>query len=556
MSIDSEAIRSEPHPEIGDLLRRNIGLVIDRWSRRAVEEQPNAARAHHAVLVDHLRELLLTLSHSLASSEEHENGQHCLLAGVHGEQRWEAGWSLLEVVRDYQILRLVILDFLEQNLDRPVDHREVLAVGLALDEAIAASVTMYVKGRDDYLRQLEEKRSEQDKKTQERLQEQAAALQDADRRKNEFLAVLAHELRNPLAPIRNATEILRLHTTPDPNVKLARELIERQVQQLTHMVDDLLDVSRIARGKIQLQKETCDLASIVDRAVEMVQPIVDARRQRLSVSLPAEAVWLEADAPRLAQALVNLLVNAAKYSEESGAIALTATKEDQQLTIRVRDTGIGIRPELLPHVFEAFVQDDRLTQRSPGGLGIGLSLVRSIVDLHGGSVQAFSQGPGQGSEFVIRLRLAQTTPPQVQAPREPTMPASPSVQRILVVDDNVDGAASLALLLRLLGHQVTTAGTGQGALEAARADLPGIMLLDIDLPDMNGLEIARRVRGEPSLSRTMLIALTGYGQEDDKRRSQEAGFDAHLVKPVDLNALYTLLAKAEEVARRSENAPK
>jgi signal transduction histidine kinase/ActR/RegA family two-component response regulator len=551
MSIDAETIRSEPHREIGDLLQRNIGLVIDRWSRRAVEEQPNAARVHHAVLVDHLRELLATLSRSLASSEEPENGQHCLPAGVHGEQRWEAGWSLLEVVRDYQILRLVILEFLEESLERPLGHREVLAVGLALDEAIAASATMYVKGRDDFLRRLEEKRIEENKQTQERLQEQATALQEADRRKNEFLAVLAHELRNPLAPIRNATEILRLQALPDPNVKMAHELIQRQVQQLTHMVDDLLDVSRIARGKIQLQKEICDLASIVERAVETVQPLVDTRQQRLMVSLPAEPLWLEADASRLAQALVNLLVNAAKYSEVNGAIGLTATREVQELTIRVRDTGIGIRPELLPHVFEPFVQDDRLSQQSPGGLGIGLSLVRSIVDLHGGSVQAFSQGPGHGSEFVVHLPLTKTTPPVAQAPNESIKPAPPSVQRILVVDDNADGAASLALLLRLLGHQVTTASTGQSALEAARADPPGIVLLDIGLPDMNGLEIARRMRGEPTLRRTLLIALTGYGQEDDKRRSQEAGFDAHLVKPLDLNALYTLLAKAEQSARGS-----
>jgi CheY-like chemotaxis protein/two-component sensor histidine kinase len=320
------------------------------------------------------------------------------------------------------------------------------------------------------------------------------------------------------------------------------------------MVDDLLDVSRIARGKIQLQKGMCDLASIVQRAVETVQPLVDGRRQRLTVSLPAEPLWLEADASRLTQALVNLLVNATKYSEVSGSIWLNATREDQDVTIRVRDTGIGIRPELLPHVFEPFVQDDRHSRQSPEGLGIGLSLVRSIAELHGGSVQAFSQGPGQGSEFVVHVPLAKTTGSQMRAPREATAPAQPTVHRILVVDDNVDGAASLALLLRLLGHQVTTASTGQSALEAVRADAPSIVLLDIGLPDMNGLEIARRMRQEPTLSQTMLIALTGYGQEDDKRRSQEAGFNAHLVKPVDLNALYALLAKAEEFARRSEDA--
>jgi signal transduction histidine kinase/ActR/RegA family two-component response regulator len=545
MSVDPQLIRSEPHTEIGNLLERNVGIIIDRWSRRAVQEQPHAARTHHAVLVDHLQEFLSTVGRCLAASQDPDNDEHRVSATAHGEQRWEAGWSLPEVVRDYQILRLVVLDFLEESLDRPLGCREVLAIGLALDEAIGASVAMYVKGRERHLRRLEEERAQENEQSQQRLQQQAAALRDADRRKNEFLAILAHELRNPLAPIRNATEVLRLQDLPDPNVRWAQELIERQVHQLSHMVDDLLDVSRIALGKIRLQKETVALKSIVDRAIETTQPLIDARGHRLTVSMPPESVWLEADALRLTQVLVNLLTNAAKYTDERSNIWLSARRERDEVIIKVRDTGIGIRPELLTRVFDPFVQDDRLSERASGGLGIGLSLVRSLIDLHGGRVQAFSDGPGQGSEFVVHLPLAKETRQATTSGRKSSSSAGGPAQRILIVDDNADSADSLSRLLRVLGHEVQTAHDGPAALELARTHPPGIVLLDIGLPGMDGLEVARRMRHELGLSRAVLVALTGHGQEDDKRRSQEVGFDAHFVKPVDLDALHALLAQTE-----------
>jgi signal transduction histidine kinase/ActR/RegA family two-component response regulator len=546
MSVDPQVIRSEPHTEIGNLLRSNVGIIIDRWSRRAVEEHPNASRVHHAVLVDHLQELLSMLGRSLAASYDPDIGEHCISATKHGEQRWEAGWSLIEVVRDYQILRFVVLEFLEESLDRPLGYREVLAIGLALDEAIAASVAMYVHGREHYLRQLEEQRTQEHEQAQQRLKAQAAALEDADRRKNEFLAVLAHELRNPLAPIRNAIEILRLEDLADPSVRWARELIERQVHQLSHMVDDLLDISRIALGKIRLQKENVALKSVVDRAIETTQPFIDAREDSLTVSMPPDPVWLEADAARLTQVLVNLLTNAVKYSDERSQIWLSVRREPEEVVITVRDTGIGIRPELLTRVFDPFVQDDRLAERAPGGLGIGLSLVRSLIDLHGGRVRAFSDGPGQGSKFVVHLPLAKGAPPPTSSNRRTSgTSGNGPAQRILIVDDNADSADSLARLLRVLGHDVQTANDGPAALEAARTRPPGIVLLDIGLPGMDGLEVARRMRQELGLSRAVLVALTGYGQEDDKRRSQDAGFDAHFVKPVDLAALQALLARAE-----------
>jgi two-component system CheB/CheR fusion protein len=547
MSVDPAVIRSEPHIEVGNLLQANVAVIIDRWTRRAIQEQPNAARVHQAVLVDHLHELLRKLGRSLAASDDSTNGEHCATATRHGEQRWETGWSVLEVVRDYQILRLVTVDFLEENLDRLLGHREALAVGLAFDEAISASIATYVRHRDLYLGELEKQRAEEDKQTRERLEEQAALLQDADRRKNEFLAVLAHELRNPIAPIRNATEFLRLQAAADPNVQWAREVITRQVQQLTHMVDDLLDVSRIARGKIRLEKKLVALRPIVDRAVETVDPIVQSNQHRLTVSLPGEAIWLYADAARLTQVFVNLLTNAVKHSDERCTISVRAERAGEEVVIRVRDTGFGIRPELLTRVFDPFTQDEQSSERSRGGLGIGLNLVRSLVDLHGGRVQAFSDGPGQGSEFVVHLPIATQKSPAVDQDSMPIASTAAGPPRaILVVDDNADAAESLAKLLRLLGHEVRTANDGEGALQAACAQPPDVVLLDIGLPGMDGCEVARRMHAEPGLNRTLLIAITGYGQEEDKRRSQEAGFDAHLIKPVDINALTTLLGEYEK----------
>jgi CheY-like chemotaxis protein/two-component sensor histidine kinase len=356
--------------------------------------------------------------------------------------------------------------------------------------------------------------------------------------------MLAHELRNPLAPIRNAAEVLRLQSAGNPNLQWAQALIERQVQQLTRMVDDLLDISRIARGKIGLEKEPINLASVVERAVEMVRPLVDTRKQELAVATPSDAVWLEADPARLTQVVANLLTNAAKYTEEGGRIWLTAERADDRALIKVRDTGAGISATLLPFVFEPYVQEERAAERARGGLGIGLSLVRSLVELHGGSVQAFSEGPGKGSEFVVRLPLLQEPPASAAlgAHEAPGTTGSTS-RRILVVDDNADSAESLAVLLRAGGHEVRTAYNGQAALAAARSEPPDVILLDLGMPGLDGFSIAHRLRQDPQVNRALLVALTGYGQADDKRRTREAGFNAHLLKPVDLDELNAVLAQ-------------
>jgi signal transduction histidine kinase len=371
-------------------------------------------------------------------------------------------------------------------------------------------------------------------------------VREADRRKDEFLAMLAHELRNPLAPIRNALHILK-QPGVDPSVgDRVREMMERQVQHMTRMVDDLLDVSRITRGKIELRKEIVDLGSVVDRTVEATRPLIEDRQQELTVDLPPQPLRLEADPTRLEQVVANLLNNAAKYTDHGGHIWLSARQEGGELILRMRDTGVGIAPEMLTRIFEPFVQSDRVLHHSQGGLGIGLTLVRSLVQMHGGTITAHSEGPGKGSEFVVCLPAVALQQPSTGvkgAASEGSEPVGAAPQRrILIVDDNVDAAESLALLLRMEGHEVRVAHDGPAALAAVDADPPDIVFLDIGMPVMNGYEVAQRLRQRPGLENLLLVAMTGWGQEEDRRRSREAGFDHHLVKPAEPKTLEHLLA--------------
>jgi signal transduction histidine kinase/CheY-like chemotaxis protein len=377
------------------------------------------------------------------------------------------------------------------------------------------------------------------------LQEANARLDEVNHRKDQFLAMLAHELRNPLAPLQNALHVMRLAGDKGPASEQARAVAERQVQHMARLVDDLLDVSRITHDKIQLRKARVEVAAVVAGAVEATRPLVEARRHDLSVSLPTRPVWLEADPTRLEQVLVNLLTNAAKYTEPGGRIGLTAERDGDELVLRVRDNGVGIAPDMLAQVFEPFVQLERSQERSQGGLGIGLALVRSLVELHGGSIAAASAGPGQGSEFTLRLPALPEARPERAFVFEAGQPREGRALRVLVVDDNVDAAQSLAVLLNLWGHEVCTAHDGAAALEAAQAWQPEVVLLDIGLPGMDGYEVARRLRAAQGPARPLLVALTGYAQEEDRRRSREAGFDRHLVKPADPETLEVLLAQSE-----------
>jgi signal transduction histidine kinase/DNA-binding response OmpR family regulator len=371
-------------------------------------------------------------------------------------------------------------------------------------------------------------------------------VQEADRRKNEFLSMLAHELRNPLAPIRNGVHILQAIGSLSPQVREVRDMMDRQVQHLVRLVDDLLDISRITRGKIRLQTEPVDLAAVVARAVETCRPLIESRRHRLSVSVAPGPLRVEGDAVRLAQVVSNLLHNAAKYTEEGGQIWLSAGADGGEAVVRIRDTGMGIPPEMLSSIFDLFTQADRSLDRSQGGLGIGLTLVRRLVEMHQGIVEAHSAGLGRGSEFVVRLPLFKEEP-QVAHDETNTgtngsaFGSGPS-RRVLVVDDNKDAAESLALLLGVAGHQTRVCHDGPSCLQAAAEFRPEAVLLDIGLPGMDGYEVARRLRANPATGRALLVALTGYGQADDLRRAREAGFNHHFVKPADLDALAALLA--------------
>lgn len=376
---------------------------------------------------------------------------------------------------------------------------------------------------------------------EDELRQIAAAMSEADRRKNEFLALLAHELRNPLAPIRSAVQLMQLTNDPEA-IKAATGIVERQVDQMVRLVDDLLDVSRISRGKIELRKQRVDLASIVKQAIEDTGPLVKSMGHELTVTLPPEPVFLNADRTRLIQVLGNLLNNACKFTDMGGRISLAVEVAVGEAVMSVRDNGIGIAAAQLPTIFEMFVQADTSMERSVSGLGIGLALVKNMVEKHGGTVAVQSHGLGRGSTFVVRMAIMESTALAPAAGVEGGGPDLTTVQRILVVDDNVDAAMMLERLLQLNGKQTRIAHSGLDALEVAEQFRPHLIMLDIGLPKLNGYEVCRRIRQQPWGKDMVVIALTGWGQEEDRKRSKEAGFNAHFVKPLEREALMLVLA--------------
>jgi PAS domain S-box-containing protein len=388
-------------------------------------------------------------------------------------------------------------------------------------------------------------------KLEQVLRQNEAALRDADRRKDEFLALLAHELRNPLAPIRYTLAANKKSgRTPEQRTE-AEEVIERQVAHMSRLLDDLLDVSRVTRSRLELKKSPTELTAVVSSAIETARPMLEAKHHTLSVDLPTHAVRFEADLVRLAQVLSNLLINAAKYTDPGGQIRLRAVQEGNDLLIAVGDNGIGIAADMMPRLFTIFSQAKDVLGRAEGGLGIGLSLVRGLVTLHGGSVEARSDGPGKGSEFIVRLPIgAPAAATQIEAPAESAVPegsAGGVGLKILVVDDNRDAADSCATLLELCGHHVQTAYTGRNALELAETFRPHALLLDIGLPDFDGYQLARKIRAAPWGNSVVLIALTGWGQEQDRRRAFDAGFDYHLTKPIAPETVESLLRSLNSV---------
>jgi PAS domain S-box-containing protein len=368
------------------------------------------------------------------------------------------------------------------------------------------------------------------------------ARKSEDRHKNEFLALLAHELRNPLAPLRNGLQVMQSAGDDGQAVSTALNMMERQLQHLVRLVDDLLDVSRISRGKLELRKERLPLASVVNNALEVCGALARERDMDLTVTMPEEPLYVDADKTRLSQALCNLVSNSVKYSNPGGQIWLTVEHEDDQAIIRVKDNGIGIPAEMLPNIFELFTQIDRSLEKSQGGLGVGLTVVKRLVEMHGGTVEARSEGADKGSEFIVRLPIVMTVVQEQPQPQDAEKPANAVRRRVLVVDDNADAAISMAMMLKLMGNDVRTAHDGIEAVEAATEYRPDVILLDIGMPRLNGYDACRRIREQPWGREPFIVALTGWGQEEDKRRSQDAGFDGHLVKPVEPKTLQKLLA--------------
>jgi PAS domain S-box-containing protein len=415
-----------------------------------------------------------------------------------------------------------------------IDHFETVRVardGRLIDISLTVSPVRDAAGRVVGASKIGRDISERRRRDEQQAQ--------ANRQKDDFLAMLAHELRNPLAPIRNGLQLLRVVEPGSEPAAQAQAIMERQVEHLVRLVDDLMDVSRITRGKIEMRREALDLAAIVLSAVETSRPAIEAGRHNFTLSLPAEPVVVDADFVRLAQVIANLLNNAAKYTDNGGQISLAAVRDGGEAVIRVRDNGIGIAPQTMPRLFEMFAQAEDSRSRSHGGLGIGLALARRLVELHGGRLEANSAGRGCGSEFVVRLPLAPAARSRSRSDRAPA--ASRKRRRVLVVDDNVDAARTLQALLHELGHEADVAHDGQAALAAAREQRPELVLLDLSMPGMDGLEVARRLRQQPGMNGTRVAAVTGFGQEADRRRTREAGFDEHLVKPLSPEDLRRVL---------------
>jgi PAS domain S-box-containing protein len=530
--------RKTSHDEVGALVDA-FNAMVDELDRRArTLEQANAAlraseeryqlgiRGSSAGMWDwDLRERTMFYSPRLKS-----------MLGYSEAEFPDKPESMLLVVHpdDVAAVRAALRDHLMRDKPYHVEVRVRLRSGEERWFAIAGTAL-----RDEHGRPFRMAGSVVD--VHERKQAETV-LREANRAKDEFIATLAHELRNPLAPIRTALEILKLDRGNGPASQRARETMERQLAHMIRLIDDLLDISRITSGKIRLEKKRVALAGALESAVETSRPAIEAGRHALDVQLPAETIELEADATRLAQSVANLLNNAAKYTPPGGHIVLRAWREGGCAVIEVRDNGVGIAPEMLEQVFTMFAQVNRTLDRAQGGLGIGLSLVRSLVGLHGGSVEAASDGPGRGSTFTIRLPCLPAAAPAAAEGRAEagSAPAARGL-KVLVVDDNVDAATTLAAMLDMLDYRTRTVHSGLDVLAAAHAFEPDVVLLDIGLPGMSGYEVARQLRADPKVAQTWIIAVTGWGAEADRQRGREAGFDHHLTKPVNVEELLALL---------------
>jgi signal transduction histidine kinase len=527
----------------------NTTTRIDRVNILLVDDQPPKLLTYETILSD--------LGENLIKASSATEALQCLLKNEIAVVLVDVcmpdldGYELASMIRQhprYQKTSIIFVSaIMLTDLDRlrgyesgGVDYVPVPVVPEILRAKVSVFAELYRKTRA-----LERLNEELELRVAERtaaLEASTGALKEADQRKDEFLAMLAHELRNPLAPIRTAVQLLRLKELAESQRARARDVIERQVEHLVDLINDLLDVSRITRGVIALQKEPLLVGAIIARAVEIARPAIDSKQHELFIGLPDESIAVDGDRTRLVQVIANILHNSAKFMEPHGKIRLTVTRDGMHAVIKVADTGIGIAPDVLPTIFELFTQAHNRTERSEGGLGIGLALIRRLTEMHGGTVTAFSEGPGRGAELTVRLPvLAAHLAPVHEPVQTPALPVLPS-RRILVADDNDDAAESLTLRLQLAGHDVRTARNGAEALAIGGEFKPQIVLLDLGMPKMDGYETAREMRKRPWGKRATLIALTGWGQERDRQRTEEAGFDRHLVKPVAELELFEALS--------------
>ena len=505
-----------------DRLRDLLPTILRQWEDRVRDEAPAAQTREDTILHDNLEHMLEVMAKVLADQTDPRTAVRDLafITDHGGERAAIASYSLEQMILECQILQEVVLDVVEP--EEFLGHRDRSIVLKYLGEVIRLAAGEYAR-------------------VQRLVQEDYAhKLERADRTKDEFLAMLAHELRNPLGAISNVAELIDLRTEDQDTLRKPVEILKRQVRHTTRLVDDLLDVSRITGGKFELRKETMDLVEALRRAAETARPKMDVHRHSFTVDLPTGPVWMDADPVRLVQVVGNLLNNAAKYTDPGGAITLSLSVQGIAAEIHIQDNGNGISPEMLPRIFNLYAQEDRSFTRSSGGLGIGLTLVKTLVEMHGGSVTASSEGPGRGSSFTIRLSVLESA---VETPERPVDPLEVRSLKILLVEDNEDAAEIVADILRLFGHQVFVARDGPTAIEIALEVRPGMVLLDIGLPGMDGYEVARALRARADLAQPRLVALTGYGQEEDRLRSRDAGFDHHLVKPLDLTLLRNILAQ-------------
>jgi signal transduction histidine kinase len=535
---------------------------IDRVNILLVDDQPSKLLTYETILGE--------LGENLIKASSASEALQCLLDNEIAVVLVDVcmpdldGYELAAMIRQHPRFQKTSIIFvsavLMTDLDRlrgyecgAVDYVPVPVVPEILRAKVSIFAELFRKTRA-----LERLNVELEERVTERtaaLEATTQQLQEANHRKDEFLAMLAHELRNPLAPIRTAVQLLRLKELTEPHRQRARDVIERQVEHLVNLIDDLLDVSRITRGMITLQLEPVLIGAIVARAVETARPAIDAHRHALELDLPDELISVEGDKTRLVQVLANILHNAAKFMDPGGHIRLSVRRDGQHAVIQIADTGIGIAPDLLPKIFELFTQVHTKSERAQGGLGIGLALVRRLTEMHGGTVSAHSDGPGRGASFTVRLPvMAAQISGLVKQKREAGAIPLIEPQRILVADDNRDAAEALSLQLQLAGHDVRTAHDGVEALDLAKTFDPDIVLLDLGMPKMDGYEVARRLRVQPGSRRVTLIALTGWGQQQDRDRTTDAGFDAHLVKPVAETQLFRALALAVEDKQRTEGA--